>query len=159
MLRRLLQYGDIADTPVLAQGGWQMDFRDPTYDRRVVAFCLAAPLEEFLRDGRLRSLARRSMAGRLPESTLQRTQRGSQSADWFLSMGAVRGRMAAELTLLKSSPLASRMLDLARMRRLLENWPSGGFTEPEVLRSYHVALTVGFSVGRFLMKYDPDLKG
>jgi asparagine synthase (glutamine-hydrolysing) len=158
MLRTLLEYGDIADTPIAAQGGWQIDFRDPTYDRRVVAFCLTVPLEEFLRDGQLRSLARRSMVGRLPESTLHRTQRGSQSADWFLSMGAVRGRMAAEVTLLESSPLANRMLDLARMRWLIENWPSGGFAGLDVHRSHHIALTRGFSVGRFLMKYDPDLK-
>jgi asparagine synthase (glutamine-hydrolysing) len=157
MLRTLLEYGDIADTPIAAQGGWQIDFRDPTYDRRVVEFCLTVPLEEFLRDGQLRSLARRSMAGRLPESTLHRRQRGSQSADWFLSMGAVRGRMAAEVTLLEGSPLASRMLDLARMRRLIENWPSGGFAGLDVHRSHHIALTRGFSVGRFLMKYDPDL--
>jgi asparagine synthase (glutamine-hydrolysing) len=95
MLRTLLQYGDIADTTVAAQGGWQLDFRDPTYAREVVEFCLTAPLEEFLRDGQQRSLAKRAMAGRLPASTLTRKQRGSQSADWYVNLGAVRDRMAA----------------------------------------------------------------
>ena len=156
MLRTLLEYGDVADTPIAAQGGWQMDFRDPTYDRRVVEFCLTAPLEEFLRGGQQRSLARRAMVGRLPPSTLSRTQRGLQSADWYVNLGAVRGRMAAEVERLQTSPLASRMLDLARMRSLIENWPSSGFERLDVNRSHHIALTRGFSVGRFLMQYDPD---
>jgi asparagine synthase (glutamine-hydrolysing) len=156
MLRTLLEYGDVADTPIAAQGGWQLDFRDPTYDRSIVEFCLTAPLEEFLRGGQQRSLARRAMAGRLPPSTLSRRQRGRQSADWYVNLGAVRDRMAAEVTRLQSSPLASRMLDLARMRSLIENWPSSGFEGLDVNRSHHIALTRGFSVGRFLLQYDPQ---
>jgi asparagine synthase (glutamine-hydrolysing) len=156
MLRMLVEYGDIADTSLAAQGGWQLDARDPTYDREVVEFCLTAPLEEFLREGQQRSLARRAMVGRLPASTLSRTQRGSQSADWYVSMGAVRGRMAAEVQRLRCSPLASRLIDLDRMQRLIEEWPSSGFDRLDVARSFHIALTRGFSVGKFLMQYDPD---
>ena len=156
MLRTLVEQGDIADTPIAAQGGWQMDFRDPTYDRRVVEFCLTAPLEEFLRDGQQRSLARRAMTGRLPQTTLQRTQRGRQSADWAMNLAAVRPRMKAEVERLAQSPLASRMLDLERMRWLIEQWPSDGFERLDVNRSHHIALTRGFSVGRFLMQYDLD---
>jgi hypothetical protein len=63
--------------------------------------------------------------------------------------------MAAEVEQLQSSPLASRMLDLARMRSLIENWPSSGFERLDVNRSHHIALTRGFSVGRFLLQYDP----
>jgi hypothetical protein len=47
------------------------------------------------------------------------------------------------------------MLDLERMRSLIENWPSSGFEQPDVSLSHHVALTRGFSVGRFLLQYDP----
>jgi asparagine synthase (glutamine-hydrolysing) len=158
MLRTLLEYGDVADTTIAYQGGWQLDFRDPTYDRRIVEFCLTAPLEEFVRGGQLRSLARRGMVGRLPASTLQRTQRGRQSADWHLNLGEVRGRMAEQVEILQNSPLASRMLDLARMRRLIADWPSSGFERPDINRCHHIALTRGFSVGRFLMQYDPDRK-
>lgn len=158
ILRTLVEQGDIADTPIAAQGGWQLDFRDPTYDRRVVEFCLTVPLEEFLRGGQLRSLARRAMAGRLPVSTLKRTRRGRQSADWHLSMGAVRGQMMEEVARLEGSPLASHMLDLARMRRLIQNWPTSGFESLDVNRSHHIALTRGFSVGRFLMQYDPAMR-
>ncbi len=155
MLRTLLEYGNVADTAIASQGGWQIDYRDPTYDRHIIEFCLTVPLEEFLRGGQLRSVARRAMVGRLPPTTLSRTQRGNQAADWYVSMGAVRDRMAVEVDRLQGSPLASRMLDLPRMRSLIDNWPTGNFESPDVRRSHHIALTRGFSVGRFLMQYDP----
>jgi asparagine synthase (glutamine-hydrolysing) len=156
MLRTMLEYGDVSETHIASQGGWQVDFRDPTFDRRVVEFCLTVPLEEFLRDGQMRSLSRRAMAGRLPDSTLKRRIRGRQSADWYMNLSAVRGRMAAELERLQTSPLASRMLDLARMRSVIQNWPSSGFERHDVIRSHHIMLTRGLSVGKFLRQYDPD---
>jgi len=158
-LRNLLKYGDMSETSIAPQGGWQLDCRDPTYDRGVVEFCLTVPLEEFLRGGQLRSLARRSMVGRLPSSTLTRTMRGQQSADWYLNLSAVRGRMAVEVERLRRSPLASRMLDLKRMSSLIENWPGNVFERDDMAGSHHIALTRGLSVGRFLMRYDPDKAG
>jgi asparagine synthase (glutamine-hydrolysing) len=155
MLNALLRFGDVSETSIAPQGGWQLDFRDPTFDKRVVEFCLTVPLEQFVRNGKLRSLARRAMAGRLPATTLDRPQRGRQSADWHVSMSAVRERMLKEIDRLESSPLPRRMLDLERMRRLVENWPTGGFEQLEVEGPYHAALTRGFSVGSFLYKYDP----
>ena len=155
-LRNLLEYGDMSEISIGPQGGWQLDYRDPTFDREVIEFCLTVPLEEFLRGGQLRSLSRRAMVGRLPSSTLSRTQRGRQSADWYMNLRAVRGRMAVEVERLRSSPLASRILDLKRMSSLVENWPSDGFGRVDLRTSHHITLTRGFSVGRFLMQYDPD---
>ena len=82
--------------------------------------------------------------------------RGRQSADWYLNLTAVRGRMAAEVERLRSSPLATRMLDLERMTSLITNWPKPGFENDEMTASYHITLTRGLSVGKFLMQYDPD---
>jgi asparagine synthase (glutamine-hydrolysing) len=155
-LRNLLEYGDMSEISIGPQGGWQLDYRDPTFDREVIEFCLTVPLEEFLRDGQLRSLSRRAMVGRLPSSTLSRTRRGRQSADWYMNLSAVRGRMAVEVERLRSSPLASRILDLKRMSSLVENWPSDGLGQVDLRTSHHITLTRGFSVGRFLMQYDPD---
>ncbi len=154
MLRNLLEYGDMSETSIGPQGGWQLDYRDPTFDRGVIEFCLTVPLEEFLRDGQLRSLSRRAMVGRLPSSTLSRMRRGRQSADWYMNLSAVRGRMAVEVERLQSSPLASRILDLKRMAWLIKNWPSDGLGQVDLRASHHITLTRGFSVGRFLMQYD-----
>ena len=158
LLNIFLKYANMSDSSVAAQAGWRLDFRDPTFDRRVIEFCLAVPLEQFLRGGKLRSLARRAMVGRLPPSTLNRMQRGRQSADWRLIFGAVHGRMLKELNVLEKSPLACRMLDLARMRRLIENGAASGFSGPAIDESCHTMLTLGFSVGKFLRQYDPDAR-
>jgi hypothetical protein len=64
--------------------------------------------------------------------------------------------MALEVERLQSSPLASSILDLKRMSSLIENFPSHGFDQVEVSSEYHMALTRGISVGRFLLQYDPD---
>ena len=157
-LTNLLTLGDVSETNIAPQGGWRLDFRDPTFDRRVVEFCLAVPLEQFLHGGQLRSLGRRAMEGRLPPSTLTRTKRGRQSADWYVSLCSLEREMLAEVALLEASPLASRMLDLPRMRQLIGSFPSGGFDQSRVQGPYHAALTRGFSVGRFLRRHDPDLR-
>ncbi len=157
LLRSQLASGDMSETHIASQGGWQLDYRDPTYDRRVVEFCLTVPLEEFLRGGQLRSLVRRAMVGRLPASTLRRTMRGRQSADWYINMGAIRPRMAAEVERLERSPLAGRVLDLKRMRWLIDHWPADGFEHGDVSGTYHIGLTRGFSVGRFLLQHDPEV--
>lgn len=157
-LANLLALGDVSETNIAPQAGWRLDFRDPTFDRRIVEFCLAVPLEQFLRGGQLRSLARRAMADRLPPSTLARTKRGRQSADWYVSLSRLKREMQAEVVLLEDSPLASRMLDLPRMRRLIDSFPSSGFDRSKIQGSYHAALTRGFSVGRFLRRHDPHLR-
>lgn len=157
-LANLLALGDVSETNIAPQAGWRLDFRDPTFDRRIVEFCLAVPLEQFLRGGQLRSLARRAMADRLPPSTLARTKRGRQSADWYVSLSRLKREMQAEVALLEDSPLASRMLDLPRMRRLIDSFPSSGFDRSKIQGSYHAALTRGFSVGRFLRRHDPHLR-
>lgn len=158
LLHLMLVYGDISGTVMASQGGWQFDTRDPTFDQRVVEFCLTVPLEQFLRGGQMRSLARRAMVGRLPEATLKQRRRGRQSADWFLSMTAVRPRLLGEIESLKSSPMASRLLDLAWLRRLVEQWPTGSFDRPEIEGPYFAALPRAISMGRFLRMHDPEAK-
>jgi hypothetical protein len=157
LLQRRLKHQDNAETQTAAQGGWRLDYRDPTLDRRVVEFCFTVPLEQFVRGGILRSLARRAMVGRLPASTLNRTQRGRQAADWYASLTEAHSRMLAELDLLERSPLASRTLDLARMRRLIVNWPAESVADKQE-NTYGVMLPLGFSIGRFLRKYDPEVR-
>lgn len=156
LLDYLLQWGDISEVGMASQAGWHLDYRDPTFDPSIIEFCLTIPLEEFLRGGKLRSLARRAMADRLPASTLARTARGRQSADWYYSMTHLRTRMLAEIQEMEASPLASRILDVQRMRRLVENWPDRGYEQPEIQLSYHLALTRGLSMGNFLRKHDPE---
>jgi asparagine synthase (glutamine-hydrolysing) len=135
-----------------ALAGWQIDQRDPTADVRLLEFCLAVPTEQFLSGGVARALARRTLADRLPRIVVEQSARGLQGADWHERLTAVRDQVAAELDRLGACPPAARTIDLPRLRRLVENWPSGGWERDEVIAPYRSALLRAISAGHFMRR-------
>lgn len=131
-----------------------VDLRSPLADRRLAEFCLALPEEQFLQDGEPRSLVRRAMADRLPLQVLANHKRGLQAADWFERSTNARVEIAGELDRLERSDLACRALDLARMRKLVERWPSSGWERERVRTEYNYLLEQGLTVGRFLRWFE-----
>ncbi len=132
--------------------GWGVDLRDPTSDRRLVEFCLSLPGEAFVEGGRPRSLALRGLADRLPEEVLAEKRKGLQAADWHEAMSASRDRMRKEVERLCKVPAAVRTLDLTRMRRLIEEWPSDGWHLRQAETDYRLALLRGTVSGHFLRR-------
>jgi asparagine synthase (glutamine-hydrolysing) len=133
-------------------GGWHIDMRDPTADVRLLEFCLAVPTEQFLSGGKQRALARRALSDRLPRCVFEERRRGLQVADWHERLTEVRDRVAAELGRLDACPPASKALDLPRLHRLVETWPTGGWERDEVRVPYRDALLGGISIGHFLRR-------
>ena len=133
-------------------GGWGIDYRDPTADRRVLDFCLGVPTDQFLRHGRMRALARRAFADRLPPEVLNLPIRGLQAADWHEGLTADRERLADEIARMEACPSVAAMLDTRRMRRLLEDWPLSGWHSPQIIETYRVALMRALSAGHFLRR-------
>jgi asparagine synthase (glutamine-hydrolysing) len=154
----LYEYYDPGVYNAVAAAGWQIEQRDPTQDKRIFEFCFGIPVEQYLAGGQSRSLIRRAMKGRLPESTLRRTTRGLQAADWYLTVGAARPRLYAELVRIERSPLACRILDTARLRQLLDSWPASGYDTSAVSDAWHLALTRGIAAGSFIAQFDPDAR-
>lgn len=135
-----------------ALAGWGIDMRDPTADRRLVEFCLSVPTGQYLSKGLPRALARRALADRLPASVLEERRRGAQSVDWHEGLTADRDRLREEIERLEHIPAAAASLDLARMRRMVDAWPSGGWHTKQVEVDYCYALLRGVVSGRFLRK-------
>ena len=138
------------------RGMFGVDFRSPLADMRLAEFCLALPEDQFLRDGEPRSLIRRAMADRLPPEVLSNRKRGLQAADWFERLTGIRERLLPELDRIGKCDLARRALDLARMRRLVELWPSGGCDQAQVVCEYNYLLERGLMVGRFLRWFEEE---
>jgi asparagine synthase (glutamine-hydrolysing) len=155
--RSFYEYYDPGVLNGAAAAGWQIEQRDPTHDKNIYEFCFGIPIEQYLVGGQNRSLIRRAMQGRLPDATLRRTTRGLQSADWYLTVGAQRARLAAELRRIAHSPMVQHMLDLPRLQHLLDTWPASGYQDPKVHESYHLALTRGIAAGSFIAQYDPGM--
>ena len=157
MRRNLYEHDDPGIYNAVTAAGWQLEPRDPTLDKRIFEFCFGIPIEQFLAGGQARSIVRRAMEGRLPPSTLRRTTRGLQAADWYLTVNAARPRLLAELTRIERSPLACRIIDTPRLRTLLDTFPASGYHTAEVSDAWHLALTRGIAAGSFLAAHDPEM--
>ena len=150
----MLQTVDLAMFGRAAKRMFGIEVLDPTADRRLIEYCLAIPQEQFLLNGEKRALIRRAMTNVLPPAVLSEPRRGLQTADWHVSMGAAREEIAREIERLSHSPLASEALDLPRMRRMVENWPSSGWSSGEVRYPYGTALSHGLAIGRFIRQVE-----
>ncbi len=127
-----------------------VEVRDPTADLDVVSYCFGVPPEQYLAEGTARSLIRRAMWGLLPEAVLTNRSSGLQAADWHEKLDRQRGEVAREIATLSQSPLARRAIDIARLERAANNWPSGNWHKTEIFTEYNLALMRGVAGGRFL---------
>lgn len=132
--------------------GWGIDRRDPTSDKRLIEFCLGVPTEQYLADGVPRALSKRAFADRLPRAVIEERKRGYQAADWHEGLTAAREEAAAEIERIAACAPAAQLLDIARMKRLMADWPSGGWERDAVMRPYRLALMRGVATGHFLRK-------
>jgi asparagine synthase (glutamine-hydrolysing) len=145
---------DIGPIRAGAQALTGVEVRDPASDKRIYEFCFSIPREQYIAGGDSRSLIRRAMQGRLPQSTLNRYTRGLQGADWYIPMTESLPAMRDEILRLKESPAAAEALDLPAMQKLLDTWPQSGFHTRSVGLKYHSWLTRAFSMGYFLRSHE-----
>ncbi|MAM74280.1 asparagine synthase-related protein [uncultured Tistrella sp.] len=130
------------------------DRRHPLTDVRLVDFCLGLPPGQYLNRGRDRWLARRVLAGRLPQAVLDERRTGREDADWFHRMTMRRDWMMAEIARCEASPLAREVLDLPKIRRLVEDWPADATeaSRPETMLPLLHAVGRGLRVGQFICR-------
>jgi asparagine synthase (glutamine-hydrolysing) len=126
------------------------EVRDPHADRRLLEFALAVPEPMFRRDGVPRSFARRVLADRLPQEIIDERRLGAIMPTWFRSLDARRADIAREIDRLEASPLARRMLDLPRLKRLMAQWPKDEQAAEYRFGEYRLALAGALHVGRFI---------
>lgn len=132
-------------------GGWGIDVRDPSADRRLVEFCLSVPADQYLADGVPRALARRAFADRLPPSVANERRKGWQGADWHEGLTAARTQLGEEIAHIARDPAAAALIDTARLQKMMNDWPAGGdWTREDVVERYRQALLRGVSAGHFM---------
>jgi asparagine synthase (glutamine-hydrolysing) len=134
----------------LAESG--MDERDPLANRNLIEFSLRLPPEQMLQRGEWRPLAKRALAGRLPEAVLHARQRGYQAADWFERISKEEARAIIEE--ISTSSAVNRLFDLQRVRRDIERWPSRGAADFNSRMIYRTGLIWVLSAGVFLQEFE-----
>ncbi len=143
---------DIGNYQKASLGGWGVDVRDPSSDRRLIEFCLSLPTKCFLSNGQTRALALRAFADRLPQAVIDETRRGLQSADWHEIATAARDEIRAEINRLPNVPAAALALDLDRIRKMAAEWDIRSPQDPNVISKYRQGLMRGVASGHFLRK-------
>src|SRR5690606_23185236 len=89
----------------------------PTFDPRVVKFCLAVPIEQVVQDGMDRALLRRATKGYLPDDVrLNQRIRGVQAADWVQRLMPTWPQVLSELNRLCEDSLVSGILNVNMIR-------------------------------------------
>lgn len=126
---------------------------DPYADRRLVEFTLGVPNSQYWNGGEDRWLARRVLADRLPAELVAERRRGVQCPEWYELASRRREGMAEAVERIGRSPLASRVVDVPRMKALLDDWPDAE-TAMSQKQVYGYALARGISIGGFLRWYE-----
>jgi asparagine synthase (glutamine-hydrolysing) len=134
----------------LAQHG--IEESDPFSDRRLVEFAFRIPPDQLYWNGVQRPLMRDALADRLPASLFKKFGRGLQSADWAIRLS--QAEAFALLEEISSSRVARDLLDLDRMRRGIERWPTRNWNEPSIAQEFRLAMLDAIGVGMFAAAYD-----
>lgn len=147
---RMLQGQRGRDMLAFGRKRWRVSSRDPYSDRAMVEFALAIPEDQYWRAGESRWLARRVLADRVPAEILSQQGKGKQSPEWYFVATRRREEMAEAIDRLSRSRLASRVLDIPRMRSLLDTWPTDAESAQKAETLYGHALHRAISMGGFL---------
>ncbi|CAK0744936.1 asparagine synthase (glutamine-hydrolysing) [Azospirillaceae bacterium] len=141
-----------ARRPVQANLGFATgcELRDPLSDRRLTEFTLAIPRQQWQLGGVPRSFARRVLSDRLPPMVVNFMGRGRQCADWFHRLSGLRETFLAEIERLEASPTARRMLDLARLKALANDWPANADAAEHRREEFLAAFGRGVYYGQFI---------
>jgi asparagine synthase (glutamine-hydrolysing) len=132
-------------------GGWGIDKRDATADRRLIEFCQALPLEMLLSGGKRRPLARAALADRLPAEVLDARGKGYQAADWHEALTRDRPAIRSLVDAIENDATASAIVDVSWLRAALDEWPSEGWHDRKIIVRYRIALLMGLSAGHFAL--------
>lgn len=126
------------------------ELRDPLADPDLVDFCLAIPRDQYLLGGEPRSLARRTLADRLPPALIAERRHGQQNPEWFARLSVQRARFADEIDRLSHVPLAAEMLDLPRLKQLIDTWPADAAAAAARRFDYEHLIPRAIQTGRFI---------
>ena len=135
---------------ILAEFG--ISVRDPTADKRVMEYCLAAPVSEYLRGGIARSLGRRAFGTRIAPEALNERRKGIQSADWYESFGHSADKLKREVDAIGRCADAAAALEPGWLDATVANLPSDDWASESVVMRYRYGLLRGIAAGHFMRK-------
>lgn len=127
------------------------EMRDPTFDKRLVEYCLAVPDHIYVSGGTDRMLLRKAFDGRMPPEVLWNKRRGRQAADIGYRVVKYKETGNAMLAEIEKSPLCREILDIQRMKTILQGL-SQGINQQNSQQAGTILLR-GLTCGLFLLRF------
>lgn len=129
-----------------------LEMRDPTFDKRLVEFCLSVPDHIYVSGGKDRLLIRKAFDGLMPDEVLWNTNRGRQAAD--IGHRVVKFQESGRLMLdeISKSSLCKEMLDIEKMKSIFESLSKEVNSENNSKAG--TILLRGITAGLFLLRFD-----
>jgi asparagine synthase (glutamine-hydrolysing) len=128
--------------------------RDPMAYRPFAEFCWGLPTKFFLRDGTFRWLAKQMAKGIMPQEQRANRLDGRWDADWHLRLGRRRTDLMEELHRYSTNDRIASMLDLPRLRAVLEDWPEETAVDPEESVPRQQAVPRALLAARFIEYFE-----
>ncbi len=145
----LMQSRDPGPLNAAANAGYRVDRRDPTSDRRLLAFCLALPEDRYLRNGRTKDVFRRAFADRIPTEILHSRLRGTQTADWKHILLKAQPAIQAELAHQARVGACGELIDVDGLRALADTLQDAAPDDWNSVQRHYLKLVRGLSTGMF----------
>ena len=123
---------------------------DPTAFVPLLELCAGIPDEQFLRDGTDRWLARRLLAGKVPDMVRTERREGLQAADWPLRFARERESLLEEISRLQADPRLAKVFDFGRMARDLAQWDGTDTVAERHLDRINACVGQGIALARFV---------
>lgn len=143
---------DLANGRKATLARWRIQEMDPTADRRLAEFCLRVPEAQLRLDGLPAALTRRALADRLPPAVALLRTRGLQAVDWHMGLTDPERQLGEVVDRLAASPEAAAMLDVPRLRTMVDRWPTLDWSDPGTSQHYRLTLLRAISFGDFLRR-------
>lgn len=132
-------------------GRWGIDIRDPSTDRDLIDYVATVPMQMFRRHGADRALIRRAADRWMAPAALSEHRRGLQAADWYEHYRAHWGWIAEQLDAIENHAEAAKVVDVPRLRRILQETPRD-WRDPHVQAEHRHALLRGIAAGHFIRR-------
>ncbi|HVH48561.1 MAG TPA: asparagine synthase-related protein [Sphingomicrobium sp.] len=151
--RQLLFQNDDGEAAEIYQAFEQMygvAQRDPFAYRPLVEYCWGLPTKMFMRDGSTRWLAKELAKGIMPEAQRQNRLNGRWDADWHLRIGRRRADYLATLEQIERDERLGQMIDVPRLRKVLEDWPDSTDVQIRAYSTREFAVPRALLTARFI---------
>ncbi len=145
----IMQMRDPGPLNAAANAGYRVDRRDPTSDRRLLAYCLALPEDRYLRNGRTKDVFRRAFADRIPTEILQSPLRGTQTADWKHILLKAQPAIQAELAHQARVSACGELIDVDGLSSLADTLQDAAPDDWNSVQRHYLKLVRGLSTGMF----------